>query len=351
MEFTLEMVAAFLGGELIGDKNLKVNTIAKIEEAGAGALCFLSNMKYEPHIYTTGATAVIVNRDFTPSQPVSAALIKVDDAYGAFAKLLELYIANKPRKSGVSPLASIDPKAEVGEGCYVGEFAVVSPGAKLGKGCRIYPGVYLGDNVRVGDNALLMPGVVVYEECVLGDNVTIHSGTVIGADGFGFAPNASGGYDKIPQIGNVVIEDGVEIGANTCIDRATMGSTVIHKGAKLDNLIQIAHNVTLGENSVFAAQVGIAGSTHVGANCMFGGQVGTVGHITIGDRVNLGSKTGVSNNIADGETHMGYPSQPISKFHRSNAVIRNLPELSSKVNKLEKELAALKDLLSQQGNK
>ncbi len=317
-------------------------TLAKIEEAGAGALCFLSNMKYEPYIYTTGASVVIVGKDFTPSQPVKATMVKVDDAYGAFAKLLELYVANKPRKSGVSPQAAIDPKAEVGEGCYVGEYAVICAGAKVGKNCRIYPGVYIGDHVKIGDNALIYPRVTIYEECVLGNNVTVHAGTVIGSDGFGFAPNASGSYDKIPQIGNVVIEDDVEIGANTCIDRATMGSTRIKRGVKLDNLIQIAHNVTIGEDSVLAAQNGIAGSTKIGRNCMFGGQVGIVGHIEVGDRVQLGSKAGVSNNIPDGQVHVGYPSQPGMQFHRSHAIFRNLPDLSKKVGALEKEVARLK---------
>ncbi len=345
MEFTVEMIAGFLGGDVVGDKNAKVWTIAKIEEAEQGALCFLSNMKYEPFIYTTNATAAIVSKDFVPSSRVKATLIKVADAYGAFAKLLELYVANKPRKTGISPQASIDEKASLGEGCYVGQFAVICPGAKIGKNCRIYPGVYIGDNVKVGDRALLMPGVVIYEECVLGNDVTIHSGSVIGADGFGFAPNAAGGYDKIPQIGNVVIEDGVEIGANTCVDRATMGSTLIKQGVKLDNLIQIAHNVVVGEDSVLAAQVGIAGSTKIGSHAMMGGQVGIVGHITLGDRVQLGSKSGVSNNIGDDEIHMGYPSMPGRQFHRSFAVYRNLPDLSMKVSKLEKEIARLKAAL------
>lgn len=342
------MIAAFLGGEVAGDKAAKVWTIAKIEEAGPGALCFLSNMKYEQYIYTTGATAVIVSKDFVPSQPVAATMIKVADPYGAFAKLLELYVANKPRKTGISPLASIDAAASVADDCYVGEFAVVSPGAKVGKGSRIYPGVYVGDKVAIGERALIFPGVVIYEECVLGNDVTIHAGSVIGADGFGFAPNKNGGYDKIPQVGNVVIEDGVEIGANTCIDRATMGSTIIRKGAKLDNLIQVAHNVAIGENTVMAAQVGIAGSTKIGKNCMFGGQVGIVGHITIGDRVQLASKAGVSNSIDEGEVFMGYPALPGRQFHRSNAVFRNLPELSAKVSKMEKELAKLKALLEEE---
>ncbi|MDR2885362.1 MAG: UDP-3-O-(3-hydroxymyristoyl)glucosamine N-acyltransferase [Rikenellaceae bacterium] len=347
MEFTAETLAGFLGGTVEGDPAAKVWTIAKIEEAGTGALCFLSNPKYEPFIYTTGATAVIVNKDFAPSQPVKATMIRVDDAYGAFAKLLELYVAGKPRKTGVSPLASIDEGATLGEGCYVGQFAVISPGAKVGKNCRIYPGVYLGDNVRVGDNALLMPGVVIYEECVLGNNVTIHAGSVIGADGFGFAPNAAGSYDKIPQVGNVVIEDDVEIGANTCVDRATMGSTVVKKGVKLDNLVQIAHNVVVGENTVLAAQVGVAGSSKIGKNCMAGGQVGISGHLTVGDGVQLGSKSGVSNNIPAGEVHLGYPSMPGRQFHRSFAVYRNLPDLSIKVSKLEKELTALKKPMAQ----
>ena len=343
MEFTAEMIAGFLGGEIVGDKNAMVSAIAKIEEGAPGALSFLSNPKYEPHLYTTDASIVIVNRSFEPKQPVKATMIRVDDAYGSFAKLLELYVANKPQKKGVSPQAAIHETATLGADCYVGEFAVISQKAVLGDNCRIYPQVYVGDNVKIGNNVTLHPGVKIYEECVIGNNVTIHAGSVIGADGFGWAPNADGVFEKIPQIGIVILEDNVDVGANTCIDRATMGATVIKKGVKLDNLIQIAHNVVVGENTVMAAQNGIAGSSKIGANCMFAGQVGVVGHVNIGDRVTLASKSGASNNIADGETCMGFPALPVRRYHRINAVFRNLPTLDADVFAMKKQMAKLLD--------
>jgi len=338
MEFSAEMIAGFLGGEITGDKSAKVWTIAKIEEGEPGSLSFLSNPKYEPHIYDTEASIVIVSHTFKPERPVKATLVAVEDPYASFAKLLELYVANKPQKKGIRELAMIHPSARLGEGCYVGEYAVIDEDVIAGEGCRFFPHVYVGDRVRIGKNVTLHAGVRIYEECVIGDRVIIHAGTVIGADGFGFAPNEKGEFKKIPQIGNVVIEDDVEIGANTCIDRATMGSTVIKKGVKLDNLIQIAHNVVIGENTVCAAQVGIAGSTKVGHNVMMGGQVGIVGHIRIGDHVQLGSRSGISNNIPDNEVFMGAPAMPNSKFQRVNAVYRNLPDLSAKVHQLEKRL-------------
>ena len=343
MEFTAEMIAGFLGGEIVGDKDAKVSAIAKIEEGAPGALSFFSNPKYEHHVYTTDASIIIVNRSFEPKETVKATMIKVDDAYGCFAKLLELYVANKPQKSGISPQAGISASAKVGADCYVGEFAVIGENATVGDNCRIYPQAYVGDNVRIGNNVTLHPGVKVYEECVIGDNVTIHAGAIIGADGFGWAPNAEGVFEKIPQIGNVVIKDNVDIGANTCIDRATMGSTVIGKGVKLDNLIQIGHNVTIGENTVAAALTGIAGSSKVGDNCMLAGAVGIAGHISIGNRVTIGSKSGVSNNIPDGETYMGYPAVPISKFHRTNAVFRNLVTLDADVFAMKKQMSKLLD--------
>lgn len=341
MEFTAELIAGFLEGDIVGNKDAKVWTMSKIEQGEPGSIAFLANPKYEQYIYTTKASIVIVNKTFEPMQEVETTMIRVEDAYACFAKLLELYVANKPQKQGVSEKASIAQSATLGEDCYVGDFAVIDEGVKIGSGVKIYPQVYLGDGVVVGNNVTLYSGVKIYEACVLGDNVIIHSGTVIGADGFGFAPNEKGEFSKIPQIGNVVIEDNVEIGANTCIDRATMGSTVIKKGVKLDNLIQLGHNVVIGENTVCVSQVGIAGSTTVGRNCMLGGQVGVAGHLNIGDRVQLASKSGVSNNIESDKIYMGYPSLPISQFHRSNAVFRNLPELSRKVSALEKQLKAL----------
>ncbi len=262
MEFSAQTIASFLGGEVIGNPDAAVSSVAKIEEAAKGDLAFLANPKYEHYIYDTAATIVIVSKDFAPSRHVEATLVKVDDPYGSFARLLDLYVANKPQKSGISPLASISDKASVADDAYVGPFAVIDDGAVVGKGCRIYPHSYIGMGVKLGDNVTVNSGVTVYEGCVLGDNVILHSGCVIGADGFGFAP-VDGHYKKIPQIGNVVIENDVEIGANTCVDRATMGSTVIRRGVKLDNLIQIGHNVVIGHDTVAAAQTGIAGSTKI----------------------------------------------------------------------------------------
>ena len=346
MEFTAELIAGFLSGEIAGDPKATVSTFAKIEEAKPGALAFLANPKYEHYLYDTQATVVIVNKSFTPSAPVAATMIRVEDAYSCFAKLLELYAANKPQKKGISPLASVHETASIGEDAYIGEYAVIGENVRTGKNCKIYPQVYIGDRVTLGDGVTLYPGVKIYEECRIGDNVTIHAGSVIGADGFGFAPDEKGEFHKIPQIGNVLIENDVEIGANTCIDRATMGSTVIHRGVKLDNLIQVGHNVTIGANTVAASQVGVAGSTKVGAGCMMGGQVGIAGHLTIGNGVKLASKSGISNSIPDGETYMGSPSMPGIKYHRSYAVFRNLPDLNNKVRRLEKELERLKEELA-----
>ncbi len=348
MEFSAEMIAAYLGGEVVGDPAATVRTIAKIEEGTEGALAFLSNPKYETHLYTSRASIVIVNRDFQPQQEVSATLIKVEDAYGSFARLLDLYMENKPRKTGISSLAFVDPSASVGENVYLGEFAVVGRNVTVGNNVQIYPQAYIGDNVVLGDDTIVYAGAKIYEDCRIGSHVTIHSGAVIGADGFGFAPQENGEFKKIPQIGNVLIEDWVEIGANTTVDRATMGSTVIKRGAKLDSQLQVGHNAVIGENSVFAAQVGIAGSTKVGRNCMFGGQVGIAGHLTIADRTQLASKTGISNSIRkEGQVYMGYPGFPASAFQRSFIVMKQLPDLRNTVLKLEKELAALKEKLSE----
>lgn len=343
MEFTAEMIAGFLGGEIVGDPAARVNSIAKIEEGHEGALSFLSNPKYEHFVYDSDSSVIIVNKSFEPQQKVKATMVKVEDAYACFAKLLELYAANKPKKTGISDKASISGSATLGKDCYVGEFAVVGDGVKTGDNCRIYPQVYIGDRVRIGENVTLFPGVKIYEECVIGNNVVINSGSVIGADGFGWAPGEDGKYSKIPQLGNVVIEDNVDIGANTCIDRAMMGSTTIKEGVKLDNLIQIGHNCIIGHDTACAAQVGIAGSTKIGSNCMVGGQVGITGHITVGNRVMIGSKTGVSKNTPDGQALMGYPAQQIMKFNRSNAVYRNLPELNSDVTRLKKQMQELLD--------
>jgi UDP-3-O-[3-hydroxymyristoyl] glucosamine N-acyltransferase len=341
MEFTAEMIAGFLGGDIVGDKQATVHTVSSIEEGKAGSLAYLTNPKYEPFLYTTQASIVLVNRSFTPSQPVAATLIRVDDAGACVLKLLEMYNAAKPRKEGISRLASIAESARVGEKCYIGDFTVVERGVEIGAGCQIYPQVYLGDGVRIGEGTILYPGVKIYEGCVVGRNCILHAGAVIGADGFGFMPNAEGGFDKIPQLGNVIIEDNVEIGANTCIDRAKTDSTIIRRGVKLDNLIQIGHNVQIGENTVSSAQTGIAGTSKVGSNCFLAGQVGIADHVTIGNNVKVGSKSGLDKNVPDNEIRFGYPALPGIQYHRAANIFKRLPELDSRVRTLEKELAAL----------
>ena len=343
MEFTAEMIAGFLSGEVVGDKQTKVHTVSSIEEGRPGALAYLTNPKYEPFLYTTGASIVLVDKSFTPSQPVAATLVRVDDAGQCVLKLLEMYNAAKPRRKGISPRASVSEEAEVGEECYVGDFAVVERGVRIGKGCQIYPQVYLGAGVTVGEGTILYPGVKIYEGCRVGRNCILHAGAVIGADGFGFMPNAAGGFDKIPQLGNVVIEDDVEIGANTCIDRAKTDSTVICRGVKLDNLIQIGHNVRIGENTVSSAQTGIAGTSKIGSNCFLAGQVGIADHVTIGDRVKVGSKSGIDKNVPDDEIRFGYPALPGMQYHRSAAVFKSLPDMLRQIRELQKEIEKLKN--------
>jgi UDP-3-O-[3-hydroxymyristoyl] glucosamine N-acyltransferase len=343
MEFKAQIIAAFLNGEIEGDADATVTTVAKIEEATPGTLAFLANPKYNHHLYTTKASIVLINKDLQLEQPVSCTLIRVADAYAAFASLLELYQNAKLQKVGISAQACIEPSAKVGEDAYVGPFAYIGENVTIGKNAKIYPHAYIGDNTVIGDNAIIYSGVKIYHECVLGNNVTIHASSVIGADGFGFAPSAANQYKKIPQIGNVVLEDYVEIGANACIDRATMGSTIIRKGVKLDNLIQVAHNVEVGENTVIAAQSGVAGSSKVGANCMFGGQVGIAGHLTIANGVKLAAQTGVNNSLkVEDQILMGYPAIDIRSFQRSSIVFKNLPDLAKQVSELRKEIAALK---------
>ncbi len=342
MEFTAEMIAAALGGEVVGDASAAVHTVSSIEEGKAGSLAYLTNPKYEPFLYTTRASIVLVDRTFEPAQPVAATLVKVDDAAACVVRLLAMYEAAKPRRTGISERASVSERAEVGDDCYIGDFAVVEEGVRIGAGCRIYPQVWLGRGTTVGAGTILYPGVRIYEGCVVGERCILHAGAVIGADGFGFMPNADGGFDKIPQLGNVVIEDDVEIGANTCIDRAKTDSTVIRRGVKLDNLIQIGHNVQIGENTVSSAQTGIAGTSRVGRNCFLAGQVGIADHVTVGDRVKIGSKSGIDKNVPDGEVRLGYPALPGMQYHRSSAVFKNLPDLARKVQALEKEVTELK---------
>ena len=342
MEFTAKQIADFINGKVEGDANAAVNTFAKIEEGVPGALSFLSNPKYTHYIYSTKSSIVLVNNDVVLEEPVHTTLIRVDNAYECIAKLLQLYQASMPVKKGIDPLAFVSPTAKVGEDCYVGAFAYIGDNAVLGNGTQVFPHAYIGDNVKVGAKCLIKPNVTVYHGCVIGDNVTIHAGSVIGADGFGFAPN-SDGYDNIPQIGIVTIEDNVEIGANTCVDRSTMGSTIVRKGVKLDNLVQVAHNVEIGENTVMSAQVGIAGSTKIGAWCMFGGQVGIAGHSTIGDKTFLGAQSGVPGNIKGNETLIGTPPMEPKAYFKSQAIFRRLPELYKQVASLQKQLDELKN--------
>lgn len=338
MEFTAELIAGHLGGEIIGRGDVTVSSFAKIEDATAGTITFLANPKYTHYIYNTAASIVLVRRDFVPEQPVAATLIKVDDPYGALAELLSLvgqYI--KPQHKGIEEGCHIAPTAMLGEGCYVGSFAYVADGARLGRNVKIYPHAYVGDGVEIGDDTVVYPGAKIYYGCRIGRRCVIHAGAVIGADGFGFAPDKDGVYHKIEQIGIVVLEDDVEVGANTTIDRSTMGFTLISRGVKLDNLIQVAHNVTIGHDTVMAAQVGIAGSTHVGANCMFGGQVGLAGHITIADGVQIGAQAGVASGIDKPGRYIGTPAVPAMDFMRQSAAIKRLPQIVRTVDALEKD--------------
>ena len=342
MEFTAEQIANVIGGRVEGNKDAKVHTFAKIEEGTEGAISFLSNPKYTHYLYNTKSSIVIVNEDLELEKDVDATLIRVKNAYESIAKLLQIYEASKPKKTGIAPQAYIAPSAKLGNNCYVGPFAYVGEGAEIGDGCQIYPHAVIGDNVKVGTNCIFYPNTTIYQGCKIGNNVTIHAGSVIGADGFGFAPGADG-YDKIPQIGIVVIEDNVEIGANTCVDRSTMGATVIHKGVKLDNLVQVAHNVEIGENTVMSAQVGIAGSTKVGSWCMFGGQVGLAGHITIGNKTFLGAQSGVPGSLKGGEELIGTPPMNPRAYFKSQAIFRRLPDMYKDLNDAKKKIEELNE--------
>jgi len=341
MEFSAQQIAAFVHGEIVGDANATVNTFAKIEEGKPGAITFLSNPKYAHFIYETEASIVLVNRDFEPEKPVKATMIKVDNAYETLAQLLTLYEQSKPQRKGISPMAVIADTAKIGNDVFIGAYAVIDEGAVIGDRTQIYPHTYIGQNAKIGEDSLLYSGVNIYHDCQVGNHVILHSGVVIGADGFGFAPSPKG-YNKIPQIGNVVIEDNVEIGANTCVDRATMGSTIIHKGVKLDNLIQIAHNDEVGANTVMAAQAGLAGSTKMGEWCVIAGQVGISGHLTIGNQVTLGPQTGVISSIKDGSRLIGSPPMEERPFFKSQALLRRLPDMYQELNALRKELEELK---------
>ncbi len=345
MEFSAKQIAQFLQGEIVGDENASVHTFAKIEEGTPGALSFLSNPKYTHYLYETQSSIVLVNKDFVPEKEIHTTLIKVDNAYESLAKLLMLYEQSKPKKQGIDPLASIAPTAKIGENVYIGPFAVIGEHVEIGNNTQIYPHVCIGDGAKVGDNCTLYFSANVYHDCKIGNRVTLHAGVVIGADGFGFAPTPHG-YDKIPQIGIVIIEDDVEIGANTCIDRATMGATIIHKGVKLDNLIQIAHNDEIGSHTVMAAQVGIAGSAKIGEWCMFGGQVGVGGHIHVGNHVELGAQTGAPFDIEDNKQLIGAPPVEKRTFFRNVALTQRLPEMYKELGALRKELEELKKQLN-----
>ena len=343
MQFAAKDIALMLNGTVEGDPLAAVNQLAKIEEAGPGALSFLANPKYQQYLYTTTASIVIVNNNLQLSEPVKPVLIRVENAYTAFTKLLEAYNTFKLQKEGIEQPSFIHESATVGNDVYVGAFAYIGQNVKVGYNCKIYPNCYIADNVTIGNNVTLFPGVTIYFDCVVGNNVIMHTGAVIGSDGFGFAPNPDGTYSKIPQIGNVIVEDDVEIGSNATVDRATMGSTFIRKGAKIDNLVQIAHNVDIGKNTVIAAQTGIAGSTKLGENVMLGGQVGVVGHITLAKGTQVQAQSGVGRSIKEeGKRWAGSPAIGYTADMRSNVVVSRLPELERRVNELEKIIKELK---------
>jgi len=338
MEFTAQQIAEYLNGEVVGNPEITVNTLSKIEEGTPGSLSFLANPKYNQYIYTTGASIVIISKDFEAEAKIAATLVKVDDAYGAFATLLKMYDKVKHQKTGVEQPSFIAESATVGEETYIGAFAYLGDNVKVGNGTKIYPHVFLGDNVEIGENCLILPGVKIYADCKVGSEVTIHAGTVIGSDGFGFAPNSENSYDKVAQIGNVIIEDHVEIGSNASIDRATLGSTIIRKGVKLDNLIQIAHNVEIGENTVIASQSGIAGSTKLGKNAMIGGQVGVIGHLNIGDNVKIAAQSGIGKDLNDNEVVQGSPAFGYGEYQKSYIYFRKLPQMAKDIHNIEKKL-------------
>jgi UDP-3-O-[3-hydroxymyristoyl] glucosamine N-acyltransferase len=343
MEFKAGEIAHMLGGKLDGNPEIKVWKLAKIEEGEEGALSFLANPKYTPFVYSTSSSVLLVNDTFVAEQPISATLIRVPDAYTSFAHLLELYNQIQRNKKGISGNACIATTAILGNDIYIGEFAFIGENVIIGNNVKIYPQVFLGDNTIIGDNTTIFQGVKLYSETQIGSNCTIHAGVVIGSDGFGFAPQEGSDYKKIAQIGNVVIEDNVEIGANTTIDRATLGSTIIRKGVKLDNLIQVGHNVEIGENTVIAAQTGIAGSTKIGRNCLIAGQVGIIGHLTIADDVKIAAQSGIGSSIlTNGSTYMGSPAFEISRYKKSYIHFRNLQKLNDKIDSLEKQLNKMK---------
>ena len=341
MEFTARQIADFLKGDVVGDPAAQVSGFSKIEEGIPGTITFLANVKYEPYIYKTKASIVLVNNDFKPTATIESTLIRVPNAYASLAALMELAEQSKVKKSGVDSTASLSATATIGENCYIGAFACIGDNATIGKGCMIYPHTCIGDNVSIGEQTILYPHVTIYAGCIIGKNCIIHAGVVIGADGFGFAPE-DGKYKKIAQLGNVCIEDNVEVGANTTIDRAVMGSTTIREGVKLDNLIQIAHNVEIGRHTAIAAQAGIAGSAKIGTNCVVGGQAGFAGHIHVGDNSQIAAQSGVIGNLPEKSKVMGTPPIPLTRFLRSSILFGKLPDLYNTLNRLEREVEELK---------
>ncbi len=345
MKYTAKIIAEVLEGEVIGNAEAEVTTIAKIEEAHEGALSFLANPKYESWLYSTQASIVLINQEFIPSESVKPTLIVVKDSYEAFAKLVNFYQETRRQELvGIDPQCTIHETAKCGENIYVGAYSYISANAQIGENVKIYPQVFIGDNVVVGDNTVIYPGVKIYADCHIGNDCILHSGVIVGSDGFGFAPQEDGSFLKIQQIGNVVIEDDVEIGANTVIDRATLGSTIIRSGVKLDNLIQIAHNVEIDKNTVMASQSGVAGSTKIGKNCMIGGQVGFVGHKKVADKTNVGAQSGVSKSITkEGQNIFGSPAYELIKFHRSYSIFKSLPDIRNQIIEMQKEIEHLKN--------
>jgi UDP-3-O-[3-hydroxymyristoyl] glucosamine N-acyltransferase len=342
MEYTAKEIADILQGEIEGDPNAIIKGFSKIDESEKDTISFIANPKYTKFIYNTEASAVLVNKDFKATSDINSTLIKVDNAYHAFAKLLMMEDKSKIEEEGISKLATIKDSAEIGEGVYIGDHVFIEENARIGNNVKILPHSYIGKSVTIEENTVIYPDVKIYYDCEIGKNCVIHAGVIIGSDGFGFAPQSDNNYQKVPQVGNVIIEDNVDIGANTCLDRSTIGSTIIRKGVKLDNLIQIAHNVEIGENTVIAAQTGIAGSAKIGRDCMIGGQVGIVGHIKVGDGAKIAAQSGVSSNVKAGEVVQGAPAFDFGKYQKSYVLFRKLPDIYKKITELEKEIENLK---------
>lgn len=338
MKFSAEQIAGLLDGTVVGNPNIEVSKLSKIEEGTEGSLTFLANPKYKCYIYSTKASITIVNSDFESEEALTTTLIKVKDAYKSFTRLLEYYNQIKLNKTGIEQPSYISDSVSIGENIYVGAFSYIGENVKIGNNVKVFPNAYIGDNVIIGNNCIVFSGAKIYSDCIIGNNCVINSGVIIGADGFGFVPDEKGEYYKVPQIGNVILEDNVDVGAGTTIDRATLGSTIIRKGVKLDNQIQIAHNVEIGKNTVIAAQTGIAGSTKIGENCQIGGQVGIAGHLTLGNNVRIQAQSGIAGNVKDNETLQGTPSFAYSDWNKSYVYFKNLPKIVKTINDLEKKV-------------